>query len=132
MIAAPAVVIGLIAAFRSDVISSVPYAPFFIVAGGILAAFNLGWYFSSTGRVRTNMAIEVMGLALSLMMLFVFIHKPSDVGLVFPLTFASGLLQTGVSYWLVRKESTGWLVPLRAAFALIKRSTTIFLYNGTA
>ncbi|WP_321968738.1 oligosaccharide flippase family protein [Paraburkholderia tropica] len=132
VIATPAAVIGLIAAFRSDVISSVPYAPFFIVAGGILAAFNLGWYFSCTGRVRTNMAIEVMGLALSLIVLFAFIHKPTDVGLVFPLTFASGLLQTGLSYWLVRKESTGFLVSLRAAFAVIKRTTTIFLYNGTA
>jgi PST family polysaccharide transporter len=49
------------------------------------------------------------------------------------LTFASGLLQTGVSYWLVRQGvASGWPVPLRAAFALIKRSTTIFFYNGTA
>ncbi|WP_321905361.1 polysaccharide biosynthesis protein [Paraburkholderia tropica] len=132
LIGAPAAVIGLIAAFRSDLISSVPGAPYFIVFGGILAAFNLGWYFSSTGRVRTSMMIELMGLVLSLVLLIVFIHKPTDLALVFPLTFASGIIQTTLAYWLVRKESTGFLAPVRAAFDLIKRSTTIFLYNGTA
>ncbi|WP_224013115.1 MULTISPECIES: polysaccharide biosynthesis protein [Paraburkholderia] len=132
LIGVPAAVIGLIAAFRSEVISSVPGAPYFIVVGGILAAFNLGWYFASTGRVRTSMMIEVMGLVMSLTLLIVFIRKPADLSLVFPLTFASGVVQNGVAYWLVRRESTGFLAPVRAAFAVIKSSTTIFLYNGTA
>ncbi|MBN3852574.1 oligosaccharide flippase family protein [Paraburkholderia sp. Ac-20340] len=128
----PGILIGAIAVWRSEAIASVPGAGLFVVAGGILAAFNIGWYFTSTGRARTSVSIEVFGLLLSLALLISFIHKPSDIDRVFPLTFLSGLIQTIVAYWLVRKEFTGFIAPVRAALNLIKRSSVIFIYSSTA
>lgn len=132
LICIPAALIGAIAVCRSEAIANVPGAGFFVVAGGILAAFNIGWYFTSTGRARTSVSIEVFGLVLSLALLIAFIHKPADINRVFPLTFASGLIQTLVAYWLVRKEYTGFIAPVRAAINLIKRSSVIFIYSSTA
>lgn len=128
----PGAAIGIIAVCRSEPLSNVPGAGFFVVAGGILAAFNIGWWFTSTGRARTSVMIEVLGLVLSLVLLITFIRKPADVDRVFPLTFASSMVQTLLAYWLVRKEYSGFVAPVRAAVDLIKRSTVIFIYSGTA
>jgi O-antigen/teichoic acid export membrane protein len=128
----PAAIAGSIAAWRSELMSNVPGAGFFIVAAGLLAAFNIGWYYTSTGRARTSILIEMLGLVLSLVLLFTFIRKPADIGRVFPLTFASSFAQSLVAYWLVRREYSGFIAPLRAAVNLIKRSTIIFIYSGTA
>ncbi|MFM0094528.1 oligosaccharide flippase family protein [Paraburkholderia nemoris] len=128
----PAVLIGTIAVCRSDLLSRVPGAGFFVIAGGLLAAFNIGWYFTGTGRARTSVLIEVLGLMLSLVLLFTFIRKPADIDRVFPLTFASSLIQSLLAYWIVRREFSGVIAPLRAAVNLIKRSTVIYIYSGTA
>jgi O-antigen/teichoic acid export membrane protein len=128
----PGAIIGIIAAWRSDLISHIPGARIFVVAGGLLAAFNLGWYFTSTGRARTSVLVEVVGFAISLVLLFTFIRKPEDISRVFPLTFASGFIQMLAAYWIVRKEFSGLLAPLRKAVDLIKRSTIIFVYSGTS
>ncbi|MBB2932431.1 lipopolysaccharide biosynthesis protein [Paraburkholderia silvatlantica] len=128
----PGMIVGGIAACRSGIISGVPGVSFFVVVGGLLNAFNLGWYFTSTGRPRTSVMIEMLGLMLSLTLLFSFIRKPADIDRVFPVIFASNLAQTMLAYWLVRKEYTGVIAPLRAAINLIKRSATIFIYSGTA
>lgn len=128
----PAAIIGALAAWRSELLAHIPGASFFVVAGGLLAAFNIGWYFTSTGRARTSVLIEVLGLLLSLVLLVAFIRKPADIDRVFPLTFASGVVQTLFAYWLVRKEYSGFIAPVRAAVNLIKRSTIIFVYSGTA
>ncbi|WP_069267708.1 lipopolysaccharide biosynthesis protein [Paraburkholderia nodosa] len=128
----PGLIIGAIAACRSEMISGVPGVSFFVVVGGLLNAFNLGWYFTSTGRPRTSVMIEMLGLMLSLTLLFSFIRKPADIDRVFPVIFASNLAQTILAYWLVRKEYTGVIASVRAAINLIKRSATIFIYSGTA
>jgi PST family polysaccharide transporter len=132
LLCVPGAIIGAIAVSRSEIISSVPGAGFFVVAGGLLAAFNIGWYFTSTGRPRTSVMIEVLGFVVSLALLFAFIRKPADIDRLFPLTFSVGVAQTLLSYWLVRREYSGFLAPVRAAVNLIKRSATIFIYNGTA
>jgi PST family polysaccharide transporter len=128
----PGLLIGIVAAFKSELISHVPGAGIFVVAGGLLAAFNLGWYLNSTGRARTSVLIEMLGFVLSLVMLFTFIRKPADIDRVFPLIFASSIVQTLLAYWVVRKEFSGLIAPLHKAVNLIKRSTIIFIYNGTS
>ncbi|WP_321913033.1 MULTISPECIES: oligosaccharide flippase family protein [unclassified Paraburkholderia] len=132
LLSIPGAIVGGIAVSRSEIIANVPFAGLFVVAGGLLSAFNIGWYFTSTGRPRTNVLIEVLGLLLSLALIFTFIRKPTDVDLAFPVIFTSSMIQTLVAYWLVRKEYTGFTAPVRAAVGLIKRSATIFIYSGTA
>lgn len=128
----PAVVVGLIAAYRSPLLSPVPGACVLVVAGGVLSAFNLGWYFTGTGRAKTSVMIEVLGFILSSTMVFTLIRHADDIVRVFPLTFASITVQLVLAYVVVRREFSGLLAPLRRAFDLIKRSTIIFVYGGTS
>lgn len=128
----PALVIGLIAASRSQPLSHVPGAGWLVVAGGVLAAFNLGWYFTATGRARTSVMIEVLGFVLSSAMIFTLIREPEHIDRVFPLSFASGAIQLVLAYMVVRREFSGFAAPLRGAINLIKRSTVIFVYGGTS
>lgn len=128
----PALIVGLIAASRSQLLSQVPGASLLVVGGGLVAAFNLGWYFTGTGRARTSVLIEVIGFLLSSTLIFTVIRRPQDIDWVFPITFASSAIQLGMAYFVVRREFSGVLAPLRRAFDLIKRSTIIFVYGGTS
>jgi len=132
LLCVPAVAIGLIAGFRSQLLSQVPAAGILVVFGGVLAAFNLGWYFTGTGRARTAVLIEVLGFILSSTMIFTFIRHQDDIVRVFPLSFASITFQLVLAYVVVRREFSGLLAPLRGAISLIKRSTVIFIYGGTS
>ncbi|WP_144153926.1 oligosaccharide flippase family protein [Paraburkholderia sp. BCC1885] len=128
----PGLIIGALAAAKSQLLSHVPGAGILVVAGGMLAAFNLGWYFTATGRAQTSVLIEVLGFLLSSALIFTIIRKPQDIDLVFPLTFLSSLVQSLLAYWVVRKEFSGVISHLRKAVDVIKRSTTIFIYGGTS
>lgn len=132
VLAVPAVIVGVIAAYRSPLLSPVPGACLLVVAGGLLAAFNLGWYFTGTGRAKTSVMIEVLGFILSSTMIFTLIRRPDDIVRVFPISFASCAIQLGLAYVVLRREYTGFIAPLRRAFDLIKRSTIIFVYGGTS
>jgi len=132
LLCAPALAIGLIAAYRSPLLSQVPGACALVVVSGMLAAFNLGWYFTGTGRARTSVMIEVLGFMLSSAMIFTLIRHPDDIDRVFPLSFASVAIQLSLAYVVVRREFSGLVAPLRRALDLIRRSTIIFVYGGTS
>ncbi|WP_322015093.1 oligosaccharide flippase family protein [Paraburkholderia sp. J12] len=132
LLSIPVFIVGAIAVSRSQLLSHVPGAYVVVVFGGILAAFNLGWYFTGTGRARTSVMIEVLGFLLSSSLIFTFIRKPGDINLVFPLSFVSVAIQLVLAYVVVRREFSGLIAPLRAAVDLIKRSTIIFIYGGTS
>jgi O-antigen/teichoic acid export membrane protein len=128
----PAVVAGIGAVSMSPIFARIPGVSIAVVAMGLVAAFNLGWYFMSTGRARTSVLIEVVGFLLSLSMIFLFIRKPEHVARVFPVLLVSSVVQLLSAYWLLRGEFSGFVSSLRAAIVLIKRSTTIFIYGGTS
>lgn len=128
----PGLVIGVAAAYMSQIISHIPGASLAVVGMGTLAAFNLGWYFMSTGRARTSIVLEMFGFGFSLLILFSFIRNPSHIDRVFPLLLLSCAVQLLSAYWLVRGEFSKLLSTVREALSLIKRSTTIFLYSSTS
>lgn len=128
----PGALVGLVAVLRSPLLSQVPGAGAFVIAGGVLAAFNLGWFLNSTGRARTSVLIEVFGFLLSLSLIFTFVRKPADIDHVFPVTFVCTIVQLGIAYWIIRREFTGFIAPLHRVISLIKRSTMIFVYGSTS
>jgi PST family polysaccharide transporter len=99
---------------------------------GLLAAFNPGWYYTSTGRARTSVMIEVVGFVTSLALIFLFVHQPSDLSRVFFLLLASCILQTVLGFGAIRQEFSGWFSSIRAGIDLIHRSKIIFIYTGTS
>jgi len=132
LLCVPAFIIGIVAATRSPLLSHVPGACILVVLGGMLAAFNIGWYFMATGRARTSVMIEVLGFLLSSAMIFTLIRKPEHIDRVFPLALTSSVVQLVLAYMVVRREISGFIAPLRRAVDLIKRSTIIFVYGGTS
>lgn len=132
MLAIPALIIGLLAASRSPLLVPVPGACVLVVVGGILSAFNIGWYFMATGRARTSVMIEVFGFLLSSAMIFTLIRKPEHIDRFFPLAFTSSVVQLAMAYMVVRREFSGVIAPLRRAVNLIRRSTILFIYGGTS
>ncbi|WP_074299165.1 oligosaccharide flippase family protein [Paraburkholderia phenazinium] len=128
----PGLIVGLIAIHFSLVFLHRPAVGCVVVFLGLLAAFNLGWYFTSTGRARTSVLIEVAGFSTSLALIFGFVHRPSDLAYVFPLLLISCATQLIIAYWLVRKEFSHLFSRLKDAINLIRKSTTIFIYGGTS
>ena len=128
----PTAIFGLGAVAFSPVLSAHPMLGCTTVLLGLLAAFNPGWYYTSTGRARTSVMIEVVGFVTSLALIFMFIHEPSDLSRVFFLLLASCLLQTVLGFGAIRREFSGWFSSIRAGIDLIQRSKTIFIYTGTS
>ncbi|ACC70857.1 oligosaccharide flippase family protein [Paraburkholderia phymatum] len=128
----PIALCGFGAVALSPALSAHPLLGCTAVLLGLLAAFNLGWYFTSTGRVRRSVMIEIVGFIASLVLIFSFVHRPSDLSLVFPLLLTSALIQTALAYGFVRREFSGWFSSIRAGIELIHRSKTIFIYTSTS
>jgi O-antigen/teichoic acid export membrane protein len=128
----PALLLGCVAILASHIFSNRLPAGLAVVMLGLGAAFNLGWYFTGSGRARISVMIEVIGFGVSLALIFAFIHKPSDIDRVFPMLLLSCLIQLFMAYWTVRKEFSGLLSGVSHAIELIKRSTVIFIYGGTS
>ncbi|NIE65504.1 oligosaccharide flippase family protein [Burkholderia sp. Ax-1719] len=128
----PTALVGVGALALSPVLSAHVLPGGTAIALGLLAAFNLGWYFTSTGRARRSVLIEVIGFLISLTLIFSFIHHPSDLARVFPLLFISSLVQSALAYGSIRREFAGVFSTIRAGLDLIRRSKVIFIYTGTS
>jgi O-antigen/teichoic acid export membrane protein len=132
LLSIPIALLGFGAVALSPALSAHPLLGCTAVLLGLLAAFNLGWYFTSTGRVRRSVLIEIVGFATSLVLIFSFVHHPSDLSQVFPLLLTSALIQTALAYGYVRREFSGWFSSIRAGIELIHRSKVIFIYTSTS
>ncbi|SDF96090.1 oligosaccharide flippase family protein [Paraburkholderia phenazinium] len=132
LLCVPAMIAGLVAIYLSLTFRSRPLTGAIVIAMGLTAAFNVGWYLVSTGRALASIRIEVVGFVLSFLLIVGFVHHSSDVKRVFPLLLASSGIQLAMAYWLIRSEFRGILGRLQDAVDLIRRSTTIFIYGGTS
>ncbi|GLK88109.1 oligosaccharide flippase family protein [Pseudomonas turukhanskensis] len=102
------------------------------VALGIVSAFNLGWYFSGTHRPRSAVKLEVLGFAVSLVLVFSLVRGPDDSALVLLALLGSGLVASGAGYWMIRNEIHGARFSIKDGSALVRSSSTMFLYTGTS
>jgi O-antigen/teichoic acid export membrane protein len=132
LLCVPALITGIIAIYFSLTFRDRPLTGAIVIAMGLAASFNVGWYLVSTGRALASIRIEIIGFVLSLLLIFGLVHHTSDVGRVFPLLLSSIVIQLGLAYWLVRPEFQGLLASVKSAVDLIRRSTTIFIYGGTS
>lgn len=132
LLCVPAMIVGLVAICLSLTFRSRPLTGAIVIAMGLVAAFNVGWFLVSTGRALVSVWIEVIGFALSFLLIVGFVHHASDVARVFPLLLASSCIQLGLAYWMIRADFRGMLASLKAAVALIRKSSTIFIYGGTS
>ncbi|WP_233862415.1 oligosaccharide flippase family protein [Paraburkholderia adhaesiva] len=128
----PTGIFGIGAIALSPVLSEHPLLSGAAVLLGLLGSFNVGWYFTSTGRARRSVLIEVAGFVISLALIFTFVHQPSDLVWVFPLLLASCLGQLALAFGSIRREFSNWFSSIRDGIDLIHRSKVIFIFASTS
>lgn len=116
----------------SPVLSAHPVAGMAAVALGIVAAFNLGWYFIGSGRPRTGVKPEVLGFVISLTLVFTLVRGPDDASLAMLSLLCSGVICLAIAHWWVRREVSGARFSWRAGLGLIRNASAVFLYTGTS
>lgn len=99
---------------------------------GILAAFNLGWYFQATLRFRTSVALEVLGFALNLGFILTLVRGPGDAIYVLWSLLASSSIVTVVCYATALRSMSVRELRLHGSLALIRESLALFGTRGLA
>jgi len=127
-----AVLGGTIAIALSPVLSADPLTAGLALALGIVSAFNLGWYFTGSGRPRSAVKLEVLGFAISLLLILTLVREQDDADLVLASLLCSGVVALAVAHWWVRHEIAQAPLDPKAGLALIRSSSTIFLYSGSS
>lgn len=132
ILSALALIGGGLAVFLSPVLSNNPIAGCAAVLLGAISAFNLGWYYTGSGRPRYAVKLEVLGFAISLVLIFSLVRNQDDTSLVLISLLVSGFIALLVAHWWIRNEIKHAQYSVTSGLKLIRNSSTIFLYNGSS
>jgi O-antigen/teichoic acid export membrane protein len=127
-----AVVGGGVAIAASPVLSAHPLTGIAAVALGIVSAFNLGWYFIGSHRPRSAVKLEVLGFAVSLVLIFALVRGQGDAHVVMLSLLCSAIIALAVAHWWVRGEIRPLALTIKSGAGLIRSSSTIFLFTGSS
>ena len=123
------VLIGLVATFCSPVLSERPLIGIFATLLGVINGCNVSWLFQGRQHFRTPIMLEVVGFVLSLVLVLLLVHGPSDSTMVLASLFVAGVSTMAIAYQLTIKD-LGWpRLRLRGIAALMRDSTMLFLYS---
>jgi O-antigen/teichoic acid export membrane protein len=121
--------VGVSATFFSPVLSGRPVIGILATALGIVSGLNLGWLFQGRHRFRTPITLEVVGFALSLMLIFSFVHSPADSAWVVGSLLLAGVCSTGIAYFLTVADIGLPRISGRGIKSLVRGSTMLFCYS---
>lgn len=124
------VAIGVGGTLLSPLLRETPALGILATANGIVAAFNLGWYFQGTLRFRTSVMIEVAGFAISLPLILLFVRGPGDAWIVLAALLASGVVCTAVAHGIALRSMDRHGIRWKGGFSLVRESTALFLHKG--
>lgn len=123
------VLIGMVATFCSPVLSQRPLIGIFATLLGVLNGCNVSWLFQGRQRFRTPIILEVVGFAMSLLLVLWLVHGPGDSTMVLASLLVAGICTTVIAYQLTVKD-IGWpRLNLRGVPGLMRDSTMLFLYS---
>jgi O-antigen/teichoic acid export membrane protein len=125
------VLFGIIAISQAPLLREHPIASFSALFCGVLAGFNVGWFFQGRMNFNTPVLIEIVGFASMLAMVLLLVHQPADNILIMPLLTLSTLLALGLAYYQVSKLTPIRLASLSQGWGLIKESTPLFITGAT-
>jgi PST family polysaccharide transporter len=121
--------VGLIATMCSPALSAQPLIGVLATLLGIVSGNNLGWLFQGRQHFRTPIMLEVLGFALSLVLILSLVHGPSDSTWVLASLLMAGVVSAVIGYGLtfvhigMPRLAVGGIVPL------VRRSTVLFCYS---
>lgn len=126
-----ALLVGALTIYKAPLLRDHMISSLAALACGVLAGFNLGWFFQGRMNFNTPIAIEIFGFVAMLAMVFGFVRSPSDNEWVMPFLLISTLASTALAYVLVRRIVRIGLSDFAAGWSLIKESFPLFISAGT-
>jgi O-antigen/teichoic acid export membrane protein len=126
------VAIGVAGTYLSPLLRTHPWFGVFATLNGIVAGFNLGWYFQGTLRFRTSVWIEVLGFAINIALILPLVRGPDDAWRVLASLLFSSVICTLLSHRLASRDMhsgdriSAGLDPIR----LIREATPLFAFRG--
>ena len=121
--------IGLTATFCSPVLSQHPLIGVLATVLGIVNGWNLGWLFQGRQHFRTPIMLEVVGFALSLVLVLSLVRGPADSTWVLASLLTACICSTSIAYWLTLKDVGRPALNWRGVPGLMRDSTMLFLYS---
>lgn len=120
---------GAIACMASPIFSSAPLIGLLAILLGITSAYNLGWYFTSSQRPRHAVMLEITGFVLSIVPILIFVRGPEDAEIVLRCLLFSSVISLLLAHWLVKDEIIPVRQSIQQGYALIRSSSTLFIYS---
>jgi O-antigen/teichoic acid export membrane protein len=123
------ILLGIIGTIVSPSLNQTPSLGVFATLQGILASFNLGWFFQGIRKFRTLVALEALSYPINLFFILLFVHKPSDEMYALMALCFSSMICLAVAYSIARKDVDYSLKLLLYGFKEIQQSSVIFLLS---
>jgi PST family polysaccharide transporter len=122
--------VGLVGTLVSPVLRERPIFGILATCNGLVAAFNLGWFFQGTLRFRTSVAMEVLGFAINLPLILLLVHGPGDGWWVLAALLISSIICTLTAHVVALRGLEWRKVSCTGGVELIKESTALFAHRG--
>jgi O-antigen/teichoic acid export membrane protein len=126
-----AVGVGVACVAWSPLLSSHSFIAGLAVLCGVIAGFNLGWYFQGRLNFATPVLIEIVGFVITLSAVLVLVRGSGDAVYVMASLTASSVISSFVAYAIAAKSETFKLAGVSKGFSLIRESTPLFITGGT-
>ncbi len=126
----PGIAIGLGGTLLSPVLREAPLLGVLATLCGIVAAFNLGWFFQGTLRFTTSVALEVCGFAINLPLILWLVKGPGDAPLALATLLASSVICSVAALVIVMRSIDRPSIRWRGGFSLVRESTALFAHKG--
>ena len=120
--------IGVVGTMLSPLLREEPALGVLATLAGVVAGFNLGWFYQGVQRYTVSIGIEVLALLLNVLFVLNLVKSPSDGSIVLASLLVSGLASTIVAY-VIALRRIGKPV-LGGAESLIREATPLFLLGG--
>jgi O-antigen/teichoic acid export membrane protein len=125
-----AIAAGLIATFSSELLRQHTFASFLAIVCGVVAGFNLGWYFQGRMQFKAPVMLEIFGFCITLPLVLLTVKGPGDVNMVFVALAASCIVSSLAAYIVAARDEKQVLAPWAEGRTLIKDATPLFLTSA--
>jgi PST family polysaccharide transporter len=126
------IVVGTVGTLASPVLRERPIFGVLATLSGLVAAFNLGWFFQGTLRFRTSVLLEFLSFTLSLLLILPLVRGSGDGWLVLASLLASSVIATTIAHTVAIRSLDRARLRWGGATSLVRESTALFAARGLA
>ena len=126
----PALAVGVGATMLSPLLRERPIFGVLATLTGIVAGFNLGWFFQGRLEFRTSVLLEILGFAVSVALILSLVRGPDQGAYVFVALLTSSVICTGLAHVIAMTRMRGGKVRVAGGFGIVRESTALFIHRG--